>query len=862
MNHLKIIFLSSILILTNSFLKSQNQEFINLDTLTIDSIVVTDFHTERNFFDSPNAITLITDPLNKSISGISGLLSGVPGVFIDGSLGEVYTRIYTRGISESAEDDIGWYYQSLQEDGLPVSAIQYNYFTPDLFQRTDLMTQKVEIIRGGKSGILVQNAPGGAINFISSNPSSVSNKIKTTFGLLGQSNPYYRLDGVYSFPTQGKNWSILLAGFYRHDEGHRNTDYPWNRGGQLRSKFQKVFKNGVFNLTAKYLNDHVNRYTGMSAMNWNKPVASFDQNFNYTALMLPELKTNVPGPEAYSFNSANGIHVKESAVQANMSLDLNVFRLDISGKVSSKSTDWSSSFANQPLGLESFLPYFLSGAQFPFGTIKFTDVETQETLAVVNNFGALNAFQGEIPSFEYLEGSLPNDALMGIAPWKKKDFLDEQILQLGLSREFNAHNFYLGSFYGHSELKYFTSASFAFATFEAQSRLLKTTLINSDGSELLLSDGQGMTNYGGLFHEKGEMDINQLAFFFNDNIDLTEKINIDLGLRYEKINHDGYLNIASPIDLSGGLDGNMNTDYDNGTIVSTGESQEIDFVYDYLSYSVAFSYTSVKGHKILSRYSRTKKAPELNIYIQNFSGLPINDPGEVQTISQLEITYRVHSQNANVSLTAFRSQLENIALSDFLFDQQSGEIFYTPIQLNNTVTVGLEMEWKINLSDKISMQGSQTWQDSEAKKYSIYDSAGSADISDDMTLDYSGNDLPHIPILMSKIGLEVDLDKFIASMNWQYMGARYGNIENAFRLNQYSTFGLAGNYKISESIELGLQITNMFNSSGLLNFFGPNEFGSSANQATESYIVNNPNASFVVFPILPRAVYLSASFDF
>ena len=96
--------------------------------------------------------------MDKSLTGIASLINEVPGVFIDGSLGEVYSRVYTRGISASAEDDIGWFYQSLQEDGLPMTAIQYNYFTPDFFQRSDLMTERLEAMRGGKSGILFQNA--------------------------------------------------------------------------------------------------------------------------------------------------------------------------------------------------------------------------------------------------------------------------------------------------------------------------------------------------------------------------------------------------------------------------------------------------------------------------------------------------------------------------------------------------------------------------------------------------------------------------------------------------------------------------------------------------------------------------------
>ena len=47
-----------------------------------------------------------------------------------------------------------------------------------------------------------------------------------------------------------------------------------------------------------------------------------------------------------------------------------------------------------------------------------------------------------------------------------------------------------------------------------------------------------------------------------------------------------------------------------------------------------------------------------------------------------------------------------------------------------------------------------------------------------------------------------------------------------------------------------------------MNFFGPNEFGSNSNAATADFINQNPNASFVVFPISPRSIFLKVGYDF
>lgn len=829
------------------------------DPLLLESIVISDYHTNQKVLRSKNAVSLISNPLDKSLTGIAGLINEVPGVFIDGSLGEVYSRVFTRGISASAEDDIGWFYQSLQEDGLPLTAIQYNYFTPDFFQRSDLMTERLEAMRGGKAGILFQNAPGGSFNFISGNATSLQNKLKATYGQVGDNNPYYRLDGLLTIPI-AKNWGIALSGMYRHDEGHRNVDYAWNRGGQLKAKLQHNFSRGVFSTTIKYLNDHVNRHTGMSATNWQDPVAAFDQDFNYTALMLPEFNSNIPGSSGYDFKSSNGIHVKDIAIQPKLSLGLNGWNFDINTKYSYKNTNWNTSFANQPLGLESFLPYFLSGGQFPFGAVSFQDINTGELLATVNNVGALAAFQGEAPSFEYIQGSLPNDALMGIAPWKKDDDLHEVMGQLGISKLVGKHDIDAGVFSSYSNLDYFTNASYAYATFESEPRLLSATLTDFDGNSVQLSDRNGLSNLGGLFFESGEFDVNQIAFYLNDNVQLTDKLSLDIGGRYEKINHKGNLDVPAPIENDGGLDGSAVTDYDNGQLAASGFQQSIDFNYDYFSFSASLGYSLNENQELFLRYTQSNKAPELNTYIQNFSGLPLEDSGEVQGINQLEATYRLRSENLGLSVTAFSSELKNIAVSDFVFDQQTNEIFYAPVQLNDSRTLGVELEWSVLLSKFFTVRGNQTFQQSEANTLTVYNANGSAATEDDTILDFSGNEQAHTPKVMSRISGEFSLKGLKAKIEWQHMGKRFGNSENSFELQPYNTFNSRLQTNITKRISLSIEGRNILNSSGLMNFFGPNEFGSSANAATTEFIANNPDASFVVFPILPRSIYVSATF--
>lgn len=119
----------------------------------LNTVIVTGTFEARKQLESTTSVSVLSsENLQKLVAiGTADLLGNIPGTFVDASAGEVFTKVYSRGVSASAEDDLGWYYTSLQEDGLPVSLIQHSYFSPDLFYRNDLTTQRVEAIRDRKS---------------------------------------------------------------------------------------------------------------------------------------------------------------------------------------------------------------------------------------------------------------------------------------------------------------------------------------------------------------------------------------------------------------------------------------------------------------------------------------------------------------------------------------------------------------------------------------------------------------------------------------------------------------------------------------------------------------------------------------
>lgn len=843
---------------------------LNTDLLNLHTIILTGNFTPKTQLESSTSVSTLNAQQIKQVypQGTANLLQNIPGTFIDASAGEVFTRVYTRGISAAAEDDLGWYYVSLQEDDLPVSLVQHSYYGPDLFHRVDLTTARVEALRGGSASITAMNAPGGVYNFISrsNNSKTLSGEAQLQTGIQGEGNPFYRADitlGSYL----GNNWSFNAGGHYRHNDGARNTDFTFSKGGQFKFDITKTNSRGYFKLYGKYLNDYTNRYNGVAATNWEDPQAAFGQDFNSTALLLPAFNATIPDGRyiaeggTNSFNPSNGVHAKDLAFGIDLFQNLgNNWSIKNNMKFSSKSANWQTAISNAYVSISDFLlPYLVSnGNPFPVGQYVFKDANSGNEVARIDNSGL---FSGN-PSEYLTDGRLPNDAIMGTSTWYKDNAADEFMQQLTLRKIWDNHDLSFGFATGFSDTSVYTQGSFVFSTYENNPSMLQVTLENPGEPVIALSDEYGVSNYGGLFFTNSRAKISQIATFANDRWDISDKIQLDLGLRFESINHKGSNDIYAPFTQDGGLDENTNTAYDNNLLMPTGERNAFNYNYNYLSYSTGLNYKLTDDTSLFGRFSKGNKAPELNYYFNNFDNVPINKAGEVQKIKQVELGLKSLIKDFSFTTTIFWSELKNIGITNFEFDPETNGLFYTPIQFNTSRTLGLEWETIYTPFQNFAFRFNGILQDPKATKWNVYDAAGTVDTADDSITDYSGNTLAFNPKLMFNLSAEFEKDKVSSFIKWKYTGKREGNAANAFQLDAYSVFDAGFGYKITKNLSSNLLVTNLLNSDGLANFFGANSFGANANGATQEYINDNPDASFIVVPILPRATLLQLNYTF
>ncbi|KQV87205.1 hypothetical protein ASD15_28610 [Massilia sp. Root351] len=156
------------------------------------------------------------------------LLANFPGIYSEGSsAGEASNNITVRGLPVTG----GFRYAPQLVDGLPAyEEPEAPFMNNDVFVRDDLMTESVEVVKGGPGGILYSNGLGATVNHVTrTGGDRLAGGYKAEYADYG----FLRQDAFISGPL-GANLTGAVGGFYRRSDGVRDTGYTADRGGQVR----------------------------------------------------------------------------------------------------------------------------------------------------------------------------------------------------------------------------------------------------------------------------------------------------------------------------------------------------------------------------------------------------------------------------------------------------------------------------------------------------------------------------------------------------------------------------------------------------------------------------------------------------
>ncbi len=877
---------------TQEVIASANMSIsLNEDATQLEDVIVTGVFDPRTSMESSIAISTIDseDMDRLAPNSSSEIFLNTPGVFVNSSSGETRNQVYTRGISAGSsyvlsQDINGYFYISLQEDGLPVTAISDARIITDLFFRADATVQRLESVRGGSSAITSVNAPGGIFNFISKNGTQSDKLVRTKVGLEGDgSNPYFRAD--FNFGDRiNEELFYNIGGFYRQSEGARYVGYPLNNGGQIKANVTKLYSKGLFRVNLKYLSD-VNGFTSvLPAVGFDDVALAPGAKITDTYL-FPEGTVNMPnGDTTGGFNLFDPtIPQKSEDVAAGLNWEHELtdsWTIKNNFKYSSKSMETNSNLGTSFASLEDPTLFFLLGilgntgdfVNAP-GTLTLTDRGTGEQLASVDlsfpgGVPTLGANLG--PNFPQISG---NDVIYS-AGQLDRGSLNEVMNQITISKNWENAAVHFGSFYSRSEGDIFeqnvAGSTLSVIGNRPQPLDVVFTLIPPLGSqEFLISDPEtGYFSLGGAYgYNQMNYTVDQLAFFLGNNFSLMDnKLNVDWGLRYETVKVEGTNDRAIPgsfVGINGGPDRDTTTVYDDFSTVRGFNFVDYSTELDGLSVSAGVNYRINENNAVYVRYARGLKAPDMRLYNTYITPTTPDDiPPRNQTITQYEVAYRIRKEKFRGTFTPFFSQLEDVATITLTGDDNN-QVYFPETQFNSQQAYGIEIEFDWTATDKISLAGSATIQGSEYTDWNVWIING-LPRDDDVLVDFSGNEAENTPNVLLNLTPSYNADKYFVQFQFRYMGSRQANQPNAYEIPGFSQLNFGAAYDISKNFTVGLNINNLTNTFGVMSSFAPGDYTKSIipNSLTREDVLANLDAVRPVVAIQPRAYFLTFSYRF
>ena len=201
------------------------------------------------------------------------LLLNVAGVFVNSSLGEIRGMVYSRGISaDSSDGATGQYYVSMQEDGLPITNVNFGNYGASYFNRPDATLQRVEAVRGGSASITSSNSPGGAFNYISRIGCALRRRTAHAVWTRGPAIAASAQRRDHRRSNRPQRLGLQRRGILPVRRRPPPADgYPMNDGFVVRGNVFKDYGHGSVKFYGKYMDDRNHWYEYLLARDPENP---------------------------------------------------------------------------------------------------------------------------------------------------------------------------------------------------------------------------------------------------------------------------------------------------------------------------------------------------------------------------------------------------------------------------------------------------------------------------------------------------------------------------------------------------------------------------------------------------------------
>ncbi len=721
-----------------------------VESFGMDEIVVTGTASRtRTKFESSVAISTFdrADIARRAPAGTADLVAAVPGFWVESTAGTTQGNVFARGIVQ----DGGYRYVGLVEDGLPVYPVfELSFYNPDQFIRPGGSTARVEVVRGGTAPIFTTGAVGGTINFINAAPPRTPEvRVKAALSDYGTR----LVDMLWGGPLSG-GWRLSAGGFFRQSEGIRDPGYTADRGGQLRVSLRRDLERGAIEFYTRYLDDRSLFVVPIPLRgDPSNPVAVDGSPAGEYSLASRDIRAaGLPASAAEvglgDSDLADGIHPR---------------LLTIGGEFS---RDWARGVSLR------------SHTRFTDADVTFDALFTGD--APVSG-SAFAAERGVAPVFSFITSGRdfdPDFLVQNHGHWAiaKRFRALQNDSRLALTTQ--AHELSVGVY----------AADYSMADRWSLGNLLLTDVRDRPRRLFLpgVTDGAGFTRYSFL-NLRADYDARAWALYAADAWDVSERLRLDFGLRYDYEDvHAAISNGVPDVDL----DGDPATTWDRAALAGA-DRRIVDADFDDLAWSIGFNYDLADGQALFGHFTRSAKLPHFDD-IRN--GIQAKD-----RVINAEVGYKVSLDDAALFLTAYRTDFDNVPFADILVDGS------TVVRRAETRTVGFELEGIYEPVETVAVRFSVTLQDPEYRRFT------------GTSVDNSGNRVRRIPQSMIRVvpSVEFAAGRGRAFVSLAHYGRRYANDENTIRLPAYLKLDAGVEYALNDAWTAQLNVDNLSNEVGL-----------------------------------------------
>lgn len=391
--------------------------------------------------------------------------------------------------------------------------------------------------------------------------------------------------------------------------------------------------------------------------------------------------------------------------------------------------------------------------------------------------------------------------------------MQEMVAEINLTKEINNHTITAGTFMSNTKAEDDNWIYNYLGDFRNAPRLVQVDYVDAASSPVTYNQGGFIS---GAQTSNNHLESMKTAVYLADQIEL-DKFNFDIGVRWERA--------QGIISKETGVGSNT---FNRGSVEAS------DF-----ALALAGLYKINDKTNVYANFSKGYFFPELR-------GVKFSNPGETQSYEtegtiQSELGMKFGGSKLSATAALFYVTLSDRRSIDFVNDPNDATRIIEEVNIQSTQTVGLESTVNYTLSKGLNLYGNVTYQQHEFTKFE-----GNAA--------FIGNKLRRQPNVMGMIGANYERNGFDANLSSNFMGSKFADDANANELDGYSIVRLDAGYKFNlgkvETLRLGVSVFNLLDSEGVTE--GSPRQGST--QTAGDYFVGRP--------ILPRRVFLRATFDF